>query len=373
MSFACIGFGPGDGGFVFTSGGVLGTQETVASFKYTDGVYRDLPLKGIIMWNTHAFNLTDKAGKLEAWLNFNFALPEEQRTPEQGIFDASRIFDMNVPAFSTQELCNVHVLPPRAHLYQLTSHNHKHGKRFRIFEGAWHCQGGSRDGAACSPFGPDFDSPDICAGAPCTSIGPVPFGDCDGDGNVAVNELVTSVNILLGSMPLESCKDADSNGDEEVAINELVVSINAALGNFPPPAPRNAERSMLFLSLIYNDPVTARFDPPRVYPGPGSSPDERSLTYCSLYDNGFTNPNEVKKKSTSPVPGFGIGGPCRRPTHCTEGKVGQPCSGSGDQQRNASCDKEAGDGTGLCDACPLGGGETTEDEMFIMIGSYYLP
>ena len=371
VSFACIGFGPGDGGFVFTSGGVLGTQETASTFDYNDGVYNELPMKGIIMWNTHGFNLTDKEGKLEGWLNFYFAEPEDQ-IRVQGIFDTNSIFSMNVPAFSTQELCQVHTMVPNAHLFFLTSHNHKHGKRFRIFEGAWRCQGGPNNGAACSPFGPDFDSPDLCAGAPCGSTGPTPFGDCNGNGSVEINELVSSVNIALERTSVDSCQDSDANGDEKVSISELVVSVNAALGKIPGPGPRNPQRSLLFLSLIYNDPVMKRFNPPRVYPS-GTSPDQRSVTFCSLYDNGFTNPAEVKRKSTSPIPGgIGIGGPCATATHCTEGRVGQPCSGSGQAARDASCNTDAGN-DGRCDACPLGGGETTEDEMFIMVGSYYVP
>ena len=28
---------------------------------------------------------------------------------------------------------------------------------------------------------------------------------------------------------------------------------------------------------------------------------------------------------------------------------------------------------GVCDACPVRGGVTTEDEMFILTGSYYVP
>ena len=30
-------------------------------------------------------------------------------------------------------------------------------------------------------------------------------------------------------------------------------------------------------------------------------------------------------------------------------------------------------GDGECDACPLRGGVTTEDEMFILIGAYFTP
>ena len=36
-----------------------------------------------------------------------------------------------------------------------------------------------------------------------------------------------------------------------------------------------------------------------------STPAERSLTFCTLYDNGYTDPATVKRKSTSPPTPFG--------------------------------------------------------------------
>ena len=35
------------------------------------------------------------------------------------------------------------------------------------------------------------------------------------------------------------------------------------------------------------------------------------------------------------------------------------------------CDSSPGKGDGICDACALTGGLTTDDEMFILIGSYF--
>jgi hypothetical protein len=67
-----------------------------------------------------------------------------------------------------------------------------------------------------------------------------------------------------------------------------------------------------------------------------------------------------------------LGGPCKVPTHCTEGKPRQPCSGSTDVERDRSCDSADGAGDGFCDACPLFGGVTTEDEMFILLGHYFV-
>jgi cysteine-rich repeat protein len=54
-------------------------------------------------------------------------------------------------------------------------------------------------------------------------------GDCNGDGTVAINELITGVNIALGSAPVASCPSFDTNGDGMVAINELIAAVNNAL------------------------------------------------------------------------------------------------------------------------------------------------
>ena len=55
-------------------------------------------------------------------------------------------------------------------------------------------------------------------------------GDCDGDGAVAINELVTAVGIALGGQPLAACASADQDANGQVAINELIGAVNRALG-----------------------------------------------------------------------------------------------------------------------------------------------
>ncbi len=376
IGVACVGAPPGDGGagVGLNSGGFTGTQETAASFNYPEGVYNEVALKGMILWNSHAFNLTDKRGKLEAWLNFDFAPMDEQITPVRGIFNTTKLFATNTMPYTAEEICQHHVLPPDAQLFELSSHTHKRGKRWRTFIGRFSCDGGPKAGAPCSPFGPDeqYNTPDLCAGAPCRS-------------------------------------ETDPDGDPQ--------------------------DSLVYTNLVYNDPLVLRFDPPRAFPGVGSSDAERTLTFCSIYDNGVLDPAEVKKQSTSPptpigIPGL-IGGPCVTPTHCTEGRVGEACIGDNDVARDASCNSPmAGDCNedlsvsidelltgvnialgadsvstcpemdmsrngavgvdelvmavnsslhpapsidGSCDACPLKGGVTTEDEMFILMGSFYVP
>src|SRR6185369_13667966 len=58
-----------------------------------------------------------------------------------------------------------------------------------------------------------------------------------------------------------------------------------------------------------------------------------------------------------------------KPTACVAGKVGAACNGAND---DATCDSSPGAGDGDCDACRITGGESTENEMFILIGSAYL-
>ena len=58
-------------------------------------------------------------------------------------------------------------------------------------------------------------------------------GDCNGDGVVAVNELVAGVNIALGSAAVSSCPAFDANGDGQVTVNELIQAVNAALNGCP--------------------------------------------------------------------------------------------------------------------------------------------
>jgi len=54
-------------------------------------------------------------------------------------------------------------------------------------------------------------------------------GDCGGDGEVTVNELVLGVNIALGATAIEQCPSFDGDGSNDVTINELIAAVNAAL------------------------------------------------------------------------------------------------------------------------------------------------
>ena len=59
-------------------------------------------------------------------------------------------------------------------------------------------------------------------------------GDCNGDGTVTIDELITLVTVGLGA-PLASCPPGDRNGDGEVTIEELVTAVGNALTGCPAP------------------------------------------------------------------------------------------------------------------------------------------
>ncbi len=325
-AIACIGFGPQQGLSTLTSGGFAFAQETTALFKFPTNVFDEVPIKGNVLWNSHAFNLTRKRGKLEAWINIYFPKPEEQVFQQEQIFNANKIF-WDVPfigfppreilPFEELEVCHIHTFgrPPEqyvdsplganqtGHLFELSGHMHEHGKRFQIYRGMFTCAGGPNVDQPCSPR-----QPEMCPSSLCREVGG-----------------------------------------------------------------RAADDALMYTNLIYNDPVVLRFDEPLSLPG--SSPvEDRSLTYCAHFENGVApNFDQVKRRSTSPPGGsfgpFTIGGPCSvNKTRCIGGpNHNQLCNGD-----NAQCESAPGAGDGDGDACPLTGGFRTQDEMFIIFGNYWV-
>jgi len=54
-------------------------------------------------------------------------------------------------------------------------------------------------------------------------------GDCNGDGQIVVSELVAAVRRALGVAAMAGCGAADVDGDGEVAVGELVLAVRGAL------------------------------------------------------------------------------------------------------------------------------------------------
>lgn len=76
-----------------------------------------------------------------------------------------------------------------------------------------------------------------CLLAPSPILGQTCTGDCDGDGTVTVDEIVTALNIGLGIRPVTDCVAADSSGDGSVTVDEIVTALTLALDGCTAVAP----------------------------------------------------------------------------------------------------------------------------------------
>jgi len=70
-------------------------------------------------------------------------------------------------------------------------------------------------------------------------------GDCDGSGEVTVDELITMVNIDLGTAPLSACTAGDADSSASITIDEIIAAVNNALTSCPAgePTPTPTETS----------------------------------------------------------------------------------------------------------------------------------
>jgi hypothetical protein len=54
-------------------------------------------------------------------------------------------------------------------------------------------------------------------------------GDCNGNGEVSVDELVRAVNVALDLLAVDTCPPADADDSGAITINELIVAVSNAL------------------------------------------------------------------------------------------------------------------------------------------------
>lgn len=262
-SIACRGWGPADRAYKSVDMG--GAQSPVSSSVQAEGVYSVLPTRGVITWNSHAFNLSNKATTISQYNNFLFAPQDKRKYRARGIFDAKDIFVADVLPYQRQTYCSTYTLPEGARLTQISSHAHKRGVLWQTW------------------------------------------------------------------LPPQSSGCTASNGCKP----------NATTPDY--------------VSRIYNDPLYLDYNPPLKFDSPDSA--QRRLKFCSTYDNGKNFPDLLKRNSTS------VGSKCGSRAYCAGGASPGKFCGSDDSVCGAG---------GECDACPVVGGVTTEDEMFLMLGSYYV-
>ncbi len=294
-------------------GGVLpqfsGSQETYYELDFAEGAYSVLPMRGLIVWNSHAFNLTETDSTMNQYLNLEFADESSERQYlSRQLFDADWIFTQYVPPFETREYCATSTMPRGTRQFHLASHMHERGVLWRTWA------------PPNEPCKPDCD-PSLVTPFGCNQSSTLPV--CTG----------------------------------------------------PPDG-----RDPIYTSTVYNDPLQLPFDPPLEFDGVDDA--DRTWLYCAKFDNGATiDGPPVKTFSGSPDPplAFGlaaIGGPCAEEERaCMDGpNKGVLCdpSKTGGADEATFCETEDGAGDGVCDACPLRGGVTTGDEMFINLGNYFV-
>jgi len=260
---ACIGFGP----FVLGSDGLLteGLIENVqATNQYLpprEGVYRELPIKGFLYHNVHAFNLTEQPSKLQSRLNVFYAKDRRRRLTQA--IDYENVFlPAGIAPYTVKEVCANHIAPLGAEMIRLTSHTHKRGKRFWI---------------------------------------------------------------------------------------------------------TTADGTKIYENFLYSDPLYKEFDPGMVFSGTTDA--ARTMKACAQYNNGVAEDGSPDPEAVTRYSRLPDRTACT-PVACVSGKVGAACNGEKD---NATCDSKPGAGDGSCDACPITGGPTTEDEMFVVMPWYVLP
>jgi hypothetical protein len=65
-------------------------------------------------------------------------------------------------------------------------------------------------------------------------------GDCDGNGTVAINEIVTLVSIALEQAPIGICEAGNADGNQQITINEILSAVNRTIGGCPPVSAAHA-------------------------------------------------------------------------------------------------------------------------------------
>ncbi|MBM4270016.1 MAG: hypothetical protein FJ144_26005, partial [Deltaproteobacteria bacterium] len=129
-TFACFEYGPRVGGPGISFDPIGGAQEAQSLTEMFPGVYGRVPIRGVLYWNSHAFNLTTQDHRMNGRLNYAFA--RDRVYPAQFIFDFDDIFLPNAEPYTKQVVCSDHELPQGARLYELSSHTHERGEYFWI-------------------------------------------------------------------------------------------------------------------------------------------------------------------------------------------------------------------------------------------------
>lgn len=245
----------GGRGELFASGGlpeqIANTQAPQEYLPPIDGVYWEVPLRGVLWFNSHAFNLTQEDTTLHARMNFSYASDRKRKmVPHNEVRN-------NVPVgqapFTRKTYCEQFEVPADHAIAVMTGHTHRRGERF------W-------------------------------------------------------VN--------------DPSGKQ------------------------------IYENFVYNDPEYKRYDPWLEFPSTVQA--DRTLEFCATFNNGLNKDDSPNLELVTRASRMPERTSCV-PIACVAGKVAAAC------RVNTDCDSSPAAGDGDCDACPITGGTTTENEMFVLM------
>ncbi|MFP6663480.1 MAG: hypothetical protein VCC00_04700 [Deltaproteobacteria bacterium] len=135
-SGGCRGFGPPDiGGGVDPADvqGFGGAQRAQLYTEFGEGVYAEVAMKGLVYWNSHAFNLTAQDHQMNARLNYFFADKQDHVSMSIPVHFRSLFQASGTPPYTEQRYCNELVFAKGTRITQMTQHTHRFGKHFEAW------------------------------------------------------------------------------------------------------------------------------------------------------------------------------------------------------------------------------------------------
>ena len=150
-----------------------------------------------------------------------FPILADNVLPHTQPFDAPRTFAVTLPANVTCTKCTLQVLEFMSH----------HGAPCFYHHCADISIQGGLETATATPITPTATITPLVAATstPTRTARSACVGDCNGDGTVTVDDIITMVDIVLGAAPVDTCNAGDANGDHEITIDEILTAVNHAM------------------------------------------------------------------------------------------------------------------------------------------------
>ncbi len=164
----------------------------------------------------------DPCGSVEIQDPPIFPVLADNMLPHSQPFAGPRTFTVTLPADVTCTRCTLQVL----------EYMSNHGAPCFYH----HCADLSIQGDPATPTATATPI-DTTPATPTATPPPPPdcVGDCDDDGAVTINELVTLVSIALEQAPIGMCAAGNVDGNQTIAISEILAAVDSALGGCAPP------------------------------------------------------------------------------------------------------------------------------------------